>query len=426
MPDRPITVVQADSDALVATARTLIGEYADALGVDLEYQGFAAELAGLPAPYAAPDGALLIAFVGDDVAGCACLRRLDDRAGEMKRLFVRPDFRSHGVGATLINAVMRAAVASGYAELRLDTLPQMTAAQTLYRRLGFVEIPPYSAAYLPGTRFFALTIRGNSDNPPAPNELRFDDGAAYERYMGVWSQRVGDTFLDWLSPRPGLRWLDVGCGNGAFTETLISRCAPTHVAGIDPSEAQLAFARSREALRDADFRRGDAMALPFADNTFDIAIMPLVIFFVPEPARGVAEMTRVVSAGGSVTAYAWDMIGGGFPYAALHDEMRAMGIAVPTPPSPDASRVEALHDLWTAAGLESVEVRQMTVQRTFENFEDYWTTVHGGPSVRRQLGEMPGKDRTQLRARMEEVLAADGDGRITCHATANAVRGRVA
>src|SRR5579871_3481550 len=113
--------------------------------------------------------------------------------------------------------------------------------------------------------------------------IRFDDGAAYERYMGVWSRLVGEQFLDWLSPKPGLQWLDVGCGNGAFTEMIVERCAPASVAGVDPSEGQLAFARLRPALRDAEFRQGDAMALPYANDSVDVAVMPLVIFFVPDP-----------------------------------------------------------------------------------------------------------------------------------------------
>src|SRR5918911_2651002 len=137
----------------------------------------------------------------------------------------------------------------------------------------------------------------------ATNQIRFGDGAAYERYMGKWSQLTGETFLDWLAPAAGLRWLDVGCGNGAFTEMLVERCAPASVHGIDPSEAQLAFARSRPAARLAQFRRGDAMAVPFPDDTFDAAVMPLVLFFVPDPAKGAAEMARVVSPSGVVTAY---------------------------------------------------------------------------------------------------------------------------
>ncbi len=149
-------------------------------------------------------------------------------------------------------------------------------------------------------------------------QINFTDGAAYERYMGKWSQLVGETFLDWLAPKSGLRWLDVGCGNGAFTDLVAERCAPASVAGVDPSAAQLAFARTRPALRGAQFRQGDAMAQPFPDNTFDAAVMPLVIFFVPEPAKGVAEMARVVCPGGLVAAYAWNMFGG-FPYESVAD-----------------------------------------------------------------------------------------------------------
>ncbi len=138
--------------------------------------------------------------------------------------------------------------------------------------------------------------------------IRFDDGAAYERMMGVWSRLAGEIFLDWLAPRARLRWIDVGCGNGAFTELLAERCAPVEVQGIDPSDAQLAFARARPAARVAEFRQGDAMALPFPDNRFDAAVMALVIFFVPDPEKGVAEMVRVVRPGGTVATYAWDVL----------------------------------------------------------------------------------------------------------------------
>jgi ubiquinone/menaquinone biosynthesis C-methylase UbiE len=95
-------------------------------------------------------------------------------------------------------------------------------------------------------------------------QIRFEDGASYERMMGVWSRLAGDVFLDWLAPVPGLTWLDVGCGSGAFTELLVKRCAPAAVEGIDPSAAQLAFARQRPAARLATFREGGAMALPYA------------------------------------------------------------------------------------------------------------------------------------------------------------------
>lgn len=243
--------------------------------------------------------------------------------------------------------------------------------------------------------------------------------------MGKWSQLAGEAFLDWLAPASGLRWLDVGCGNGAFTEMIVERCAPASVQGIDPSEGQLAFARTRPAARIARFLQGDAMAQPFADDSFDVAVMPLVIFFVPDPARGVAEMARVVCPGGTVSAYAWDMVGGGFPYEALHEEMRGLGVAVPTPPSPDASRIEVMRELWTGAGLERVETREITVERTFDDFDDYWTTIRGGPSVGPQLAGMASEDLAFLEARMRARLSVDSTGRITYSARANAVKGRV-
>ena len=259
----------------------------------------------------------------------------------------------------------------------------------------------------------------------ANDEIRFDDGAAYERYMGKWSQLLGEVFLDWLAPAAGLRWLDVGCGNGAFTEMIVRRCAPAAVAGIDPSEAQLAYARARPALRGSEFRREDAMALTFADDTFDVAVMPLVIFFVPEPARGVAQMKRVVARDGIVAAYAWDLEGGGFPYQALQDELRAMNVAVAMPPSPEASRMEVMQELWASAGLREVQTRELRVERTFADFDDYWETVRGGPSVGGKLAALGAEEVAKLRARMRARLGANGGGRITCRARANAVRGRV-
>lgn len=256
------------------------------------------------------------------------------------------------------------------------------------------------------------------------DEIRFEDGAAYERYMGSWSQRAGEAFLEWLAPPPGLRWLDVGCGNGASTEMLVDRCAPASVQGIDPSEAQLAYARTRPASRLAQFRQADAMALPFADSSFDAAVMPLVIFFVPQPARGVAEMARVVSRGGIVATYAWDLPGGGFPYQPLHEEIRALGVAVPMPPNPEASTPGAMRELWTDAGLDGVETREIEVRRTFVDFDDYWTTILGGASVAAQLAAMAPDDLAGLQKRMRTRLGADSAGRITCTGRANAIKAR--
>ena len=259
----------------------------------------------------------------------------------------------------------------------------------------------------------------------AENQIRFDDGAAYERMMGIWSRLAGAIFLDWLAPPPGLRWIDIGCGNGAFTELIVERCAPVEVQGIDPSEGQLAFARTRHTARVAEFRQSGAIALPFPERRFDAAVMALVIFFVPDPAKGVAEMARVVRPGGIVAAYAWDFPGGGFPLEPIRIEMRAMGITPLSPPSADISRMEALRDLWARAGLDTVETREIVVQRSFADFDDFWTTSLLGASVGPTVAAMAPGDAELLKTRVRARLPADAAGRITYGARANAIKGRV-
>lgn len=158
MPTSSITLHQAATPEQAAIVRNLFREYAEAIGTNLEYQGFTRELEALPNPYVPPKGALLLAQVNADMAGCVGLRPLDGDMGEMKRLYVRPAYRKFGLGRHLVQAVIDAARAAGHRELRLDTLASMTSAQALYRRLGFVEIPPYNTTHLPGTRFYSLDL----------------------------------------------------------------------------------------------------------------------------------------------------------------------------------------------------------------------------------------------------------------------------
>ena len=257
-------------------------------------------------------------------------------------------------------------------------------------------------------------------------QIRFDDGAAYEGFMGAWSRLAGDVFLPWLAAEPGRRWVDVGCGNGAFTEMLVERCAPVEVQGIDPSPEQIAFARQRLAGSVASCQVGDAMALPFADAAFDAAVMALVIFFVPDPARGVAEMVRVVRPGGSVSAYAWDMLGGGFPFAAVSQELVALGAPVLLPPSVEASRIEAMSALWQDAGLVEVETLSFSVERTYASFDEFWRIAQTGPRVAPCVAAMSPAEVALLQDRLRARWTADERGRITGSARANAVKGRVA
>ena len=259
----------------------------------------------------------------------------------------------------------------------------------------------------------------------AERQIRFEDGAAYERMMGTWSRLAGDIFLEWLAPRKGLKWIDVGCGNGAFTELIVANGAPAEVHGIDPSDGQLAYAGARSGAAMAKFRKGGAMALPFADRTFDVAIMALVIFFIPEPATGVAEMVRVVAPGGAVAAYAWDMAGGGFPLQPVQTELQAMGFAPLRPPSSDVSKMDALQRLWKGAALVDVETRRIDVQRSFADFDDFWSASTLGSSIAPVVASMAPDDLKRLREAVRARMPTDDAGRVVYGAWANAIKGRV-
>ena len=153
-----IELVHCDTGARVGVARTLFREYAASLDVDLEFQDFARELRELPGEYAPPGGCLLLAFDGNEPAGCVALRSIDQEICEMKRLFVRPQFRGTGLGKQLAEAVIKHARKIGYQRMRLDTLPSMRAAASMYHSLGFREIAPYRYNPVPGTKFMELDL----------------------------------------------------------------------------------------------------------------------------------------------------------------------------------------------------------------------------------------------------------------------------
>ena len=162
MPLADIRLQAPDSSALLDATRELFTEYAQALGIDLCFQNFEAELASLPGDYAAPQGCLLLAFVDGDLAGCGGLRPLGDvdyaNACEMKRLYVRPAFRRFGLGRLLTQALIDSAAQAGYSVMLLDTLDEMEAARGLYESLGFVEVPPYYFNPIPGAHYLKVEL----------------------------------------------------------------------------------------------------------------------------------------------------------------------------------------------------------------------------------------------------------------------------
>ena len=254
----------------------------------------------------------------------------------------------------------------------------------------------------------------------------FADGKAYERLMGRWSQIAGQKFLDWLDPPKHLRWIDVGCGNGAFTEVLIGRCSPAAVTGIDISEGQLAYARTRPGTKLAQFRVADAQSLPLADNSFDAASMALVITFIPDPLKAAAEMARVTRPGGMVATYMWDFPAGGFPLAPLAAAMKSLGMAGPGGLNTDASRRDSLRAIWEQAGLQTVDTTLIRIGVSYSDFDDFWdsNTVPVGPSGQ-AINALSPSELEQLKLRLREQLPVAADERIAYEAFANAVKGRV-
>jgi len=153
--------------------------------------------------------------------------------------------------------------------------------------------------------------------------------------------------------------------------------------------------------------------------------MVLVIFFVPDPAKGVAEMARVLRPGGLAAAYAWDMRGGGFPWAIVQHEISALGHKLMFPPSVDASRNEVMRELWTGVGFTDVETRAIAVRRTFDSVDEFLSIGLNTPSIGPVVKAMPSNDVEALKARLRARLQADGQGRVTLSARANAVKGHV-
>lgn len=259
---------------------------------------------------------------------------------------------------------------------------------------------------------------------PAPRPFVFDDGAAYELMMGRWSALVARPFLDWLALPAGLAWLDDGCGNGSFTASLVAHQRPATVVGVDPSPAQLNYARQRVAHAGVCFREGDAQALPLPDASVDAAVMALVLFFVPDPVQGVREMVRVVRGGGMIAAYQWDLDGGGFPLQPILDAVHAEGHKSQQPPSAWAAALGASEDLWRTAGLVDVQTRQIEVSRRFDSFDDYWRTAYGSPRLRDLFASLSPSQLQRMSQDTRRRIGGAGDGPLVLKARANAVKGR--
>jgi putative acetyltransferase len=164
----PARILEAETPETLAIVRRLFQEYAASIEVDLGFQNFAEELAGLPGDYTRPAGGLMLGFDGTEPVGCVAFRPLAPGIAEMKRLYVRPAARGGGWGRRLAERAVSDARDAGYQRMRLDTLPAMRSAQGLYLALGFVEIAPYRHNPVPGARFLELDLRQKLRPPPQP------------------------------------------------------------------------------------------------------------------------------------------------------------------------------------------------------------------------------------------------------------------
>lgn len=245
-------------------------------------------------------------------------------------------------------------------------------------------------------------------------EENWGGGTAYENYMGRWSRLAARDFLKWLALPADHRWLDVGCGTGALTQTILTQADPRTVQGIDPSEDFIAYARNQIRDPRVHFQAGHASHLPGDSARFEVTVSGLALNFMPDLEAALAEMIRVTTLGGTVAVYVWDYAGEmqwlryfwdaavSFDSAAIvHDEGRRFPICQSQP----------LQKLFADSGLADVRVAPIDIPTRFRNFDDYWTPFQSGgfpaPQYLLSLNEAS-RDRLREHVRDRVTFAADG------------------
>lgn len=254
-------------------------------------------------------------------------------------------------------------------------------------------------------------------------------GAAYERFMGRWSRRMGHRFLRWLDAPPRRSWADVGSGTGALVQGILDLASPTLVTGVEPAPAFLEFARRRVVDPRVRFVAGGADALPLDSGSVDILVSGFVLNFVPDPEAGLREMARAVRPGGTVAAVVWDYREGmgflrQFWTAAGQLDRQAgpldEGVRFPL------CRPEPLRSLFASRGLVDVRVEAVEIDTVFAGFMDYWQPFLGGTGpAPGYLASLSDERRERLRSLLERRLPAGPDGTISLTARAWGVAGTV-
>ena len=273
-----------------------------------------------------------------------------------------------------------------------------------------------------------MAARTPGDSKNTGGAARFDDGAAYESYIGRWSRLVAREFLPWLDAPAHADWLDVCCGTGALAQTILMMAEPASIHGIDRSPDVITFARRHTADPRASFGVGDALALPEPDAAYDAVVSGLAINFVPQPQRAAAELARVARPAGVVAAYVWDYADGMRMMRYFWDAMVALN---PTTEALDGGKrftlcaPEPLARLFASAGLRDVATRAIDVPTVFRDFDDYWTPfLSGQGAAPGYVVALPEEQRAALRENVRRRLPIADDGSIALTARAWAVKGR--
>jgi SAM-dependent methyltransferase len=250
--------------------------------------------------------------------------------------------------------------------------------------------------------------------------MAFDVAAgAYDRFMGRYSGGLAPQLADLAGVSAGRSALDVGCGPGALTAELVARLGPDSVVAVDPSEPFVAATRQRNP--GVDVRSAVAEALPFDDDTFDIALAQLVVHFMADPVAGVGEMARVTRPGGVVAACVWDHAGERSPLSAFWRAARELDPAARDESGLAGARAGHLAELFSAAGLHEVRDTELGVSVRHDSFEEWWEpfTLGVGPAGA-YLGQLDPAARDAVRERCRELL---GPPPITITARTWAARG---
>lgn len=253
--------------------------------------------------------------------------------------------------------------------------------------------------------------------------MTFDVAAgAYARFMGRYAEPLADAFVGLVDARPGQRALDVGCGPGAVTERLVDLLGAEAVAAVDPSPPFVEAAKVR--CPGADVRQGVAEALPFDDDSVDLALAQLVVHFMFDPVKGLREMARVTRPGGVVAASVWDFGGGRAPLSKFWRAARDLDPDVVDESGLAGARAGHLAELFREVGLEDVRPGEITVVSSYSGFDEWWEpyTLGVGPAGDYVAGLLP-QLRDALAARCRDLLP---DGAFDVTATAWTVVARVA